>query len=91
MDAGKADEYRECAVTGKTAASTIEALLYELRSGLSCLADAGARDRLLRCDEVAIRAIAAELLTWKGKSKPWLPPWSKEDVAELIDAWEVLK
>jgi hypothetical protein len=29
----------------RTAASTIEALLYELRSGLSCLADEGARNR----------------------------------------------
>jgi hypothetical protein len=67
-----------------TPASTVEALLYELRSGLSCLSDHGARDRLRRCGENAIRIIAAELLTRKGKNKPWLPPWSEEDVAKLF-------
>jgi hypothetical protein len=76
--------------TPKTAASTIEALLYELRSGLSCLADEGARNRLRCCDEEAMRTIAAELLSWKGKNKSWLPPWTKEDVAKLIDVRSVL-
>ena len=71
--------------------STIEALLYELRSGLSCLSDSGARQRLRSCDEAAIQYIAAELLTWRDKGKPWLPPWSKEDVGKLIDAWEALR
>jgi hypothetical protein len=75
----------------RTAASTIEALLFELRSGLSCLAEDGARGRLLRCDEAVMRAIAAELLTWKDRGKPWLPPWSKEDVTKLIDTWEALR
>jgi hypothetical protein len=77
-------------VASKTGASTIEALLYELRSGLSCLADEGARDRLRRCDEAAMRTIAAELLTRKSRNKPWLPPWLEEDVAKLLDAREVL-
>jgi hypothetical protein len=68
----------------RTAASTIEALLYELRSGLSCLADQSARDRLGRCDRAAMRAIAKELLRWKSKNEPWLPAWSTEDVAKLL-------
>jgi hypothetical protein len=33
----------DAVATSKTKASTIEALLYELRNGLSCLADEGAR------------------------------------------------
>jgi hypothetical protein len=75
----------------KTAAATIEALLYELRSGLSCLEGDGAVNRLRSCDEEAIRTIAAQLLTWEGKSKPWLPPWTKQDVAKLVAIWEALR
>jgi len=78
-------------VTSKTAASTIEALLYELRCGLSCLADEGTRNRLRCCDETAMRTIAAELLSWKDRNKPWLPPWLEEDVAKLVAVWEALK
>jgi hypothetical protein len=70
--------------TSRTAAGTIEALLYELRNGLSCLDDEGAVNRLRRCDGAAICTIAAELLSWKNKNKPWLPPWSEEEVAKLI-------
>jgi hypothetical protein len=93
MDAGKADETTaaHAGAFKRTAASTIEALLYELRSGLSCFADEGARSRLMSCDEAAIKTIASELLTWKDRGKPWLPPWSEEDVAKLIDAWEALR
>jgi hypothetical protein len=68
----------------ETPASTIEALLYELRSGLSCLADEDACNRLRSCDEGAMRTIAAELLSWKDKNKPWLPVWSEDDVAKLL-------
>jgi hypothetical protein len=74
-----------------TAAVTIEALLHELRSGLSCLADPGALDRLWRCDEAAMRTIARELLSWKSKNKPWLPAWSREDVANLLRVRRGLK
>jgi hypothetical protein len=63
--------------------STVAALLYELRNGLSCLSDHGARARLMLCDEGAIRFIAAELLSWRDKNKSWLRPWSEEDVAKL--------
>jgi hypothetical protein len=77
----------ESAPSATTTASTIEALLFELRSGLSCLADAGAYDRLKRCDEAAMLAIAKELLGWKDRNKPWLPVWSREDLETLIDVW----
>jgi hypothetical protein len=75
----------------QAAASIIEALLYELRSGLLCLAGEGARNRLRSCDEAAMRAIAAELLSWKGKRKPRLPPWTEDEVAKLIVIWRGLK
>jgi hypothetical protein len=79
------------AAPSRTATSTVEALLYELPSGLSCLSDEGARNRLRSCDQAAIRTIAAELLSWKSKNKPWLPPWSEDDVAKLLAVKEGLK
>jgi hypothetical protein len=74
-----------------TPQSTIDALLYGLRRGLSCLEDSAEVDRLTRCDERAIRTIAAELVTRKTKDKPWLPAWSEEDISKLIDVWRVTK
>jgi hypothetical protein len=97
MSAGYADETAAALATAagavlnevanackRTAASTIEALLYELRKGLSCLADFGARARLRSCDRAAMREIAEELLSWESKNRPWLPAWSREDVAKLL-------
>jgi hypothetical protein len=75
----------------RTTASTIEALLYELRSGLSCLEDDGAVSRLRRCDGDAIRTISAQLLSWEDKGKPWLPHWTEDDVAKLVAIWEALR
>jgi hypothetical protein len=69
---------------------TVDALLLELRRGLSCLEEPGARDRLRRCDEAAIEQIAVELLTWKDKGKSWLPDWSKDNVETLIKVWRAL-
>jgi hypothetical protein len=75
-----------------TPVSTVNALLHvDLRCGLSCLSDSGARDRLRRCDEAAMRTIAEELLSWRDKRSSWLPPWSKEDVAKLLVIWRGLK
>jgi hypothetical protein len=71
--------------------ATIVALLLELRSGLSCLNDDGAVDRLRHCDGEAIRQIAATLLARKAKNKPHLPPWSEDDVGKLVDIWESLR
>jgi hypothetical protein len=82
--------------SGGTAESTIRALLYELRDGLSCLAQDGARGRLQRCDEAAMQKIATELLSWPGKTqdgkdRPWLPAWTKEEVETLIEVWREIR
>lgn len=81
--------------SSRTPASTIDALLYGLRRGLSCLSDPGNRERLSRCDEAAIRKIATELMTWPGKTKdgkprPWLPAWEKDDIAKLLGVWRTV-
>lgn len=78
-----------------TSSSTIDAILYELRGGLSALNDAGCLDRLQRCDKEAMEVIVAELLMWpksgrvrnaanSDKVLPWLPRWSEENIAKLI-------
>jgi hypothetical protein len=64
-----------------TPSTTIEALMFGLRRGLSCLEDHANRDRLRRCDDAAIRQIAARLLAMG---------WAKETVATLIDAWQAV-
>jgi hypothetical protein len=79
-----------------TPQSIIDAMLHSLRRGLSCLANKECLDRLRRCDEAAIRTIAAALLTWPGqtddgKPRPWLPAWRREDVAKLIKAWRAVR
>jgi hypothetical protein len=48
-----------------TAPTTVEALMYGLRRGLSCLGDPGNRDRLRRCDAGAMTEIAKRLLDRK--------------------------
>jgi hypothetical protein len=89
--ATSADNLDAVAVPTKTAPTTIEALLYELRDGLSCLANEGALDRLRRCDRAAMRTIAAEMESWECRGKPWLPAWSTQDVAKLLKIWRGLK
>lgn len=74
-----------------TPASTIEALMYALRRGLSCLADPGNRDRLRRCDAAAMREIAVRLRGWRDKHAAWLPAWRDDDIELLIDAWSALR
>jgi hypothetical protein len=64
-----------------TPPTTIEALMFGLRRGLSCLEDPGHRDRLRRCDEDAITQVAARLLALG---------WPKDDVATLIEAWQAV-
>jgi hypothetical protein len=64
-----------------TATSTVEALMYGLRRGLSCLGDPGNRDRLRRCDADAMGEIARRLLDRK---------WPKEDVVKLVEAWRAV-
>ncbi len=81
---------RDPAVTA-TPVSTIEALMYALRHGLSCLGDPGNRDRLRRCDDAAMKEIVARLRGWKARNVAWLPAWSNEDIAKLITVRRTLR
>jgi hypothetical protein len=66
---------------GGTLSTTIEALIYGFRRGLSCLDDPGNRDRLRRCDGVAMREIVQRLIN-RG--------WPDHDIEKLFAMWELL-
>jgi hypothetical protein len=74
-----------------TPKSTIEALLFGLRRGLSCLDEAGNRARLARCDAAAMKVVAARLLNLKALSKGARDDWPKDDVEKLVALWESLR
>lgn len=80
--------------TGREGAaqSTVDALLYAMRRGLSCLDNPANRRRLTDCNSRQVKAIVAELRTWPGltadgKPRPWLPAWPKGDRQKLIELW----
>jgi hypothetical protein len=66
---------------GGTPNTTVEALMYGLRRGLSCLDDPGNRDRLRRCDGAAMRAIVQRLID-RG--------WPDHDIEKLFAMWELV-
>jgi hypothetical protein len=74
-----------------TPATTVEALMYVLRRGLSCLDDPANRARLRSCDDAAMKEIVARLRTWKSRNASWLPAWSDTDIAKLAKAWRMLR
>src|SRR5882672_6168548 len=97
MDAGLADRVRTSKESASqrsptaTPASTIEALMYALRRGLSCLDDPANRDRLRSCDNGAMREIVSRLRSWKDRKVDWLPAWSDADIGKLAKAWRNLR
>jgi hypothetical protein len=74
-----------------TPKSAIEAVLFGLRRGLSCLDEAGNRARLARCDAAAMKEVAARLLNLKELSKGARDDWPKDDVEKLVALWESLR
>jgi hypothetical protein len=75
----------------RTPKSTVEALMYALRRGLSCLSDPGNRDRLRRCDSAAIKEVAARLLSWNDRTAGRQPNWPPDDIDRLLAAWRAIR
>ena len=67
---------------------TIEALLYELRAGVSVLGEEGARGRLSHCNKGAIREVVKRLQP--GKGGKYDPNWNAEEIQLLIREWKKL-
>jgi hypothetical protein len=74
-----------------TPEATIEAMLFGLRRGLSCLNDPGNLDRLQRCDAAAIEQIAIRLRARNAKNVAWLPPYTDDDIATLLKVWRAIR
>jgi hypothetical protein len=73
-----------------TPSSTIEALLFVLRHGLTRLDDPGNRSRLAACDDVAMTEISRRLLNAKTLSNNARPNWPRDDVTTLITKWRTV-
>jgi hypothetical protein len=76
---------------GGTPSTTVEALMYGLRRGLSCLDDLGNLDRLRRCDEAAMTGIASRLIDMKAQSKGARSDWTEDAVADLLAIWRAVR
>jgi hypothetical protein len=76
----------------QAAPTTVDALMYALRSGLQALKVPSNLDRLRQCSSDQVKAIATDLATWPGltadgKPRPWLPAWPKENIGRLVEIW----
>ena len=69
----------------------VEALMYALRRGLSCLSDAGNRERLRHCDPEAMKRIAGRLLTLSERTAGCHESWAQADVAKLVAVWRAMR
>lgn len=67
-------------IKGRAAASTIEALAYQLRGGVAALQEPAAQHRLAQLDQAQMREIAARLAKR-------VPPWSAADIEALTEMW----
>jgi|AmaraimetFIIA100_FD_contig_41_25629598_length_586_multi_6_in_0_out_0_1 hypothetical protein len=69
---------------GRAAASTVEALMYSLRSGVAALARSDSVYRLSELSDAQMREVAVRV----QKFKPHIAPaWAAEDVQVLVSAW----
>jgi len=83
-------------IKGRAAASTVEALAYQLRGGVNSLREPSAQRRLSELDEIQAREIANRLTRprW-GKSKNGetpskVPPWSQSEIDTFVEMWRRL-
>jgi hypothetical protein len=66
------------------AQSTIDALLYSLRSGVAALARQDVQRRLAAADENQLRQMCALL---QRRNPRIAPSWSDAEIENLIEAW----
>jgi hypothetical protein len=69
------------------AASTLDALFYVFRRGLTALDDSDNRSRLAQCDQEEFRKLVAELRTWPA-GRHWLRAWSEDELRRLTQIWQ---
>jgi hypothetical protein len=80
----------------RAAASTVEALAYQLRAGPSALREPSAQRRLSEFDERQVRRFCKRLTKerWgvsnNGGPPPRVPPWKPAEVKSLVALWSNL-
>jgi len=72
----------------RAAKSTIDALMYSLRSGAAVLARDVVRSRLATIAEDQLREMIALLQKRDGRIAP---PWSDDDIKKLIRTWSACR
>jgi hypothetical protein len=78
---------------GHAAASTVEALAYQLRAGASALHEPSAQHRLAQLDESQVREFCKRLtkerwaLSKNGEQPPRVPPWPAAEIEKLVQLW----
>jgi hypothetical protein len=81
---------------GHTAASTVEALAYQLRAGPSSLRESWAQHRRAQLDEQQMREFCGRLtkerwgLSKNDEMPPRVPPWKPEEIESLVTLWSNL-
>jgi hypothetical protein len=81
---------------GRAAASTFEALAFQLRAGPSALRDSKVQHRLVQLDESQARELCGRLTKerWgisKGREQPArVPPWKPDEIESLVRLWSSL-
>lgn len=66
------------------AASTVEALAYQLRGGFSALRQPSAQIRLFELNEKQVSGLAKRLATGR---KPQRVPWPENEISALLEMW----
>jgi len=78
---------------GHAAATTIEALAYQLRAGPGALREPSAQARLAQLDERQVREFCKRLmkerwgLSKNGELPPRVPPWKPDEIESLAQLW----
>jgi hypothetical protein len=80
----------------RAAASTVEALAYQTRAGVSALCESSAQRRLAQLDERQMRELCGRLtkerwgLSKNGEHPPRVPPWKPDEIQSLVQLWSNL-
>jgi hypothetical protein len=83
------------ATPGRAASSTVEALAFQLRAGVTALREPSALRRIAELNEGQAREIASRLgrerwgISKGGEMPPRVPPWEADEIATFLKVWRL--
>jgi hypothetical protein len=79
--------------TDGAAASTVEALAYQLRAGVTALRNPSALRRIAELDEQQMREVGARLdkERWSLDGKRRVPPWTSTEIETFVETWRRIR